>query len=60
MDPSPLRSARFSRRRVLCVAAGATALAVAGPPARRSAAQVTPIASPVATPAVAGTPVAGA
>jgi CubicO group peptidase (beta-lactamase class C family) len=60
MDPSPLRSARFSRRRVLSLAAGTTALAVAGTPARRSAAQVTPIASPVATPAAAGTPVAGA
>jgi CubicO group peptidase (beta-lactamase class C family) len=59
MDPSPFRSSPFSRRRVLSLAAGATALAVAGVPARRLAAQVTPVASPIA-PATAGTPVAGA
>ena len=58
MSPGPFRSSPFSRRRVLSLAAGATALAVAAP-ARRIAAQVTPVASPVPAPATAGTPVAG-
>ena len=57
MNPSPFRSSPFSRRRVLSLAAGATAFAVAAP-ARRIAAQVTPIASPVAAPVTVGTPVA--
>ena len=35
MDPNPFRSALVSRRRVLSLAAGATALAVAAAPARR-------------------------
>ena len=52
MDPSPLRSGPFSRRRVLSLAGGATALAAAAAPAR-IAAQFTPVASPVAAPATA-------
>ena len=60
MDPSPFCSARLSRRRALSLAASATALAVTAGPARRSAAQVTPIASPIPVEAPAGTPVAGA
>ena len=59
MVPSPFLSSPFSRRRALVLAGGA-ALAVAGAPARRLAAQVTPVASPVAAPADAGTPVGGA
>jgi CubicO group peptidase (beta-lactamase class C family) len=60
MDPSPFLSSPFSRRRVLSLAAAATTLAVTAAPTRRMATQVTPIASPVATPPTAGTPVAGA
>ena len=59
MSPSQSPSSSFSRRRVLSLAAGATALAVAAP-AQQIAAQVTPIASPVPVEATAGTPVAGA
>ena len=59
MHPNPFRSAPISRRRVLSLAAAATALAVATAPARRLAAQVTPPASPVPAPATVGTPVAG-
>ena len=58
MSPSSFVSSSFSRRRVLPLAAGATALAVAAP-AQRIAAQVTPIASPVPIETTAGTPVAG-
>ena len=58
MDPSPFCSARLSRRRALSLAAGAAALAVPTVPARRSAAQVTPRASPIAAEVTAGTPVA--
>ncbi len=58
MDPFPSRSALFSRRRALSLAAAATAVAVAAAPMRRSAAQVTPVASPVAAAAPAGTPAA--
>ena len=60
MHPNPFRSPPISRRRVLSLAAAATALAVATAPARRLAAQVTPPASPVPAPATVGTPVAGA
>ena len=58
--PPPFCSARLSPSGALSLAAAATALAVATVPARRSAAQVTPIASPVAAEATAGTPVASA
>ncbi len=60
MPPSPFFSAPFSRRRALALAAGATALAATGASSRRSAAQVTPMASPAAAPALTGTPTAGA
>ncbi len=59
MNPSLVRTAPFSRRRVLSLAAAASALAVAGAPGRRSAAQVTPVASPIPA-AAEGTPVAEA
>jgi CubicO group peptidase (beta-lactamase class C family) len=59
MSASPVSSFPVSRRRVLSLAAAATATAVAASPRGRMAAQVTPIASPVGTPATAGTPVAG-
>lgn len=59
MNHSPVKSAPFSRRRALSLAGGAAALAVAAS-AQRVPAQVTPIASPVAAPDPAGTPVAGA
>ena len=58
MDRSQSPSPSFSRRRVLSLAASGT-LAVAGGPARRTLAQVTPVASPVAEVTAAGTPVAG-
>lgn len=48
MDSSRLPSSRFSRRRALPLAAAAMALAIAPTPLRRSAAQVTPGASPTA------------
>lgn len=60
MNSTPFHSARYSRRRAVALAAGAAALAMAGAPARRMAAQVTPLASPIATPVNAGTPVASA
>jgi hypothetical protein len=50
MNPSPFRASPFSRRHALALAGGA-ALAVTGP-VRRIAAQVTPIASPVAIPII--------
>ena len=53
MTPSSFRTVSVSRRRVLSLAAGATALAAASP-LRRATAQVAPEASP----APAGTPVA--
>src|SRR5690242_6920356 len=53
MMPRSFRTAAVSRRRVLALAAGATALAAS--PLRRSLAKVTPVASPAA-----GTPIAGA
>ncbi|MDQ3694778.1 MAG: beta-lactamase family protein [Chloroflexota bacterium] len=56
MRPSPFPTSPFTRRRVLSLAAGGAALAVTAVPSRRSAAQVTPVASPSAV----GTPVAGA
>jgi len=60
MNPSSSRSARFSRRRALSLAAGATALAVTAAPNRRSSALVTPIASPAVTsPAAASDDFAG-
>jgi CubicO group peptidase (beta-lactamase class C family) len=60
MDPSPFPSTSISRRRVLSLAASATVLATASTSFRRSAAQVTPVASPAATPVSTGTPVVGA
>jgi CubicO group peptidase (beta-lactamase class C family) len=57
MASSQHRSSRFSRRQVISLA-GATALASAVAPLRHSAAQETPVASPVAA-EVSGTPVAG-
>jgi CubicO group peptidase (beta-lactamase class C family) len=60
MNHSPSPSSPITRRRALALAGGAAALAVAGAPARRMAAQVTPIASPVPASETAGTPVAGA
>jgi CubicO group peptidase (beta-lactamase class C family) len=59
MSPSQFFSSPFSRRRVLSLAAGAAALAVAAP-GRRIAAQVTPVASPVPIAGTASTPVADA
>lgn len=59
MDRSQAHSLSFSRRRVLSLAAAASALAVAGAPGRRSAAQETPIASPAPAATASGTPVAG-
>lgn len=55
MKPDPTQSSQCSRRRVLSLAGGAAALAAVAP-ARRLAAQITPVASPAAV----GTPVAGA
>lgn len=48
MRPPAFPSSPFSRRRALALAGGAAVLAVATSPVRRLAAQVTPIASPVA------------
>jgi len=57
MMPSSFRTASVSRRRVLSLAAGATAL-VAASPLRRATAQATPGASPAppGTPVAASTP----
>ncbi len=59
MPSSPVVSFPISRRRVLTLAGGAAALA-AGAPLQRSAAQESPVASPVAAPASPGTPMSGA
>ena len=50
MMPSSFRTASVSRRRVLSLAAGATALAAASPLRRATAQQVTPGASPAPLP----------
>src|SRR5262249_23693567 len=59
MHPNPFLTSPFSRRRVLSLAASATALAVSGAPLRL-AAQEAPVPSPIAMPPPAGTPIAGA
>src|SRR6516162_4327530 len=58
MMPSSFRTASVSRRRVLSLAAGATALAAASPLRRATAQQVTPGASPAPpkTPVAASAP----